>query len=218
MYSLIIWDFNGTVLDDVGIGMAAVNKLLLRRSLKTLDSKEDYYKVFGFPIIEYYKRLGFDFEKESYELLAKEWVREYSSLEHTAPLRPFVRELLEKISSLGIAQVILSASEKNMLVRQVELLGVGGYFDEILGMEDIYAFGKQEMAKRFMEQRHLERAVVLGDTEHDAEVAREIGADCILISGGHQSRETLEKCGFPVTDEENAAEFITAYLKEHGNG
>lgn len=213
MYSLVIWDFNGTVLDDVGIGIKAVNRLLERRGLKKLCGIEDYHKVFGFPIIEYYKRLGFDFEKESYELLAKEWVKEYTALENTAPLNPFVKELLSRIRSLGIPQVILSASEKNMLTRQVKALGIDEYFDEILGMENIYAFGKQEMAKKWMEKKHIESSLLIGDTEHDAEVAKAIGADCILISGGHQSKKTLEKCGVPVTLPQNAVDFVTEYLK-----
>ena len=209
MYSLVIWDFNGTILDDVGIGIKTVNGLLKARGLKTLSGIDDYHKVFGFPIIEYYKRLGFDFEKESYESLAKEWVREYTALESTAPLRPFVKELLEKISSMGIYQVILSASEKNMLVRQVEALGIGKYFDEILGMENIYAYGKEEMAKRWMAKRGIEKALLIGDTEHDASVARALGADCILVCGGHQSKKTLEDCGVFVTEEADAVGSVT---------
>ncbi len=216
MYSLVIWDFNGTLFDDLGIGIEAVNRLLLRRGLKKIESAEEYHKVFGFPIIEYYKRLGFDFEKESYELLAKEWVKEYTALESTAPLRSFVKELLMKISALGISQVILSASEKNMLVRQVEALGVREYFDEILGTEDIYAYGKEEMAKRWMANKNAESALVIGDTEHDADVAKKIGADCILICGGHQSKETLEKCGVPVVSPEDAVKFIVEYIKAKG--
>ncbi len=216
MYSLVIWDFNGTLFDDLEIGIEAVNRLLSRRGLKKIESAEEYHKVFGFPIIEYYKRLGFDFEKESYELLAKEWVKEYSSLELTASLRPFVKELLAEIRALGISQVILSASEKNMLIRQVEALGVREYFDEILGTEDIYAYGKEEMAKRWMAKKHVESALIIGDTEHDADVAKKIGADCVLISGGHQGVKTLEKCGVPVVSPEDAVKFIVEYIKAKG--
>lgn len=216
MYSLVIWDFNGTILDDVAIGIKTVNKLLCSRGLKTLSSIDEYHKVFGFPIIEYYKKLGFDFDKESYELLAKEWVKEYTALENEATLRPFVKELLEKINALGVSQVILSASEKTMLTRQVEFLGISGHFEEILGMEDIYAYGKEEMAKRWMAKRGIEKALLIGDTEHDASVARALGADCILICGGHQGKETLEKCGAFVTDEKDAVDFVASFIASRG--
>ena len=62
-YTHIIWDFNGTLFDDVEAGINSVNDMLSERGLKTLEDKEDYRKVFKFPIIEYYKDLGFDFEK-----------------------------------------------------------------------------------------------------------------------------------------------------------
>ena len=45
--------------------------------MKTLNSIDEYHKVFGFPIKEYYRRLGFDFEKEPYEDLANEWAKYY---------------------------------------------------------------------------------------------------------------------------------------------
>ena len=66
-YTHIIWDFNGTILDDVSIGIESVNIMLSRRKMKTIDSVEEYREIFGFPIKEYYKRCGFDFEAEDYE-------------------------------------------------------------------------------------------------------------------------------------------------------
>ena len=77
-YSHVLWDFNGTVLDDVSTGIKAINALLSRRKMKTLDTLEEYHAHFGFPIIEYYGRLGFDFEKEPYSRIAVEWVEEYN--------------------------------------------------------------------------------------------------------------------------------------------
>lgn len=212
MHSLIIWDFNGTILDDVGIGIQAVNKLLLKRNIKPLECVDDYYKVFGFPIIEYYKRLGFDFEKEDYNTVANEWVKEYNALESSAPIRPFVKELLEKIRALGIPQIILSASEKNMLSRQIASLGISEYFDEILGADNIYAYGKQETALDWMKQKKIDSALLIGDTEHDAEVAKAIGASCVLVSGGHQNEKTLKKCGVTVATPQNICDIIISLL------
>ena len=61
----VIWDFNGTILDDVAAGIASVNKMLSDRSLPTIKDKEHYRKIFRFPIIEYYRSLGFDFLNKS---------------------------------------------------------------------------------------------------------------------------------------------------------
>ena len=186
-YDCVIWDFNGTVLDDVDIGIESVNRLLSRRGLKTLQSREEYRALFDFPIIDYYRRLGFDFSRQSYDELAVEWVREYDSLEPTAPVRGGVRELIGLLSGRGVRQLILSATEKTMLDRQLERLGMSGCFEEVLGREDILAGSKTAVAQRWRASNPTARAVVLGDTVHDIETAQTIGADCILVAEGHQS-------------------------------
>ena len=74
IYDYCIWDFNGTLLDDVGAGISSVNTLLSERNLPVIPSVDYYRGIFRFPIIEYYKSLGFDFDSEPYEELAPKWV------------------------------------------------------------------------------------------------------------------------------------------------
>ena len=73
-YTHIIWDFNGTILSDMQICIDSVNEMLSRRELETIPDIEAYRRIFDFPVIDYYRRLGFDFSKEPYEELAKTWI------------------------------------------------------------------------------------------------------------------------------------------------
>ena len=196
----VIWDFNGTVLDDVQTGIDSINALLARRGLPLIRDVADYHRHFRFPIIDYYRGLGFDFEKEPYSEVAVEWVKEYDSLVPRAGLCPGIREAVGLLRQAGISCVLLSATEQRMLERQVAELGIGDLFDRVLGMDNIEAHTKLPAARAFMEKERPSRAVMIGDTAHDHEVAREVGADCILVASGHQSRQTLEKCGVPVFD------------------
>ena len=187
-----IWDFNGTLLDDVETGIVSVNQMLRERDLPTLDSKEDYYKVFGFPVKEYYSRLGFDFEKEPYEVIAPIWVDLYLENVKMANLFPDAVDALEAIRRMGVPQVIISATEQNMLNRQLRELRIDGFFDEALGLDNIHAGSKLELARAWR-NKHAGRAIYIGDTDHDAETAKLLGAECFLVARGHQSREYLEK-------------------------
>ncbi|NLK38742.1 MAG: HAD family hydrolase [Clostridiales bacterium] len=196
-YTHIIWDFNGTLLNDVKIGIETVNHLLEKRRLKTLQSAEEYRKVFCFPVKEYYRKLGFDFESESYEVLAVEWVEQYLIREKDISLYPGAVEVLEKINDAGLEQVILSATESAMLNKQLRALNIDCYFSEILGLDNIYAHSKAEMAKEWAMNRKNLRALMVGDTVHDCEVAQYAGFDCILISHGHHSSDRLRLCGVP---------------------
>ncbi len=196
-----IWDFNGTILDDVMTGIASVNCLLGQRGLPLLESIEQYRAVFRFPIQGYYERLGFDFSKEPYEVIAPLWVAEYLKRVPSAPVQPGVKELLEHFRALGVKQVILSATELGMLNKQLSELGMVPYFEEILGLDNIHASSKLSLAEEWRARHPDATAILLGDTDHDAETARRMNADCYLIARGHQSAAYLCTVGVPVYED-----------------
>ena len=169
-------DFNGTIFDDVDIGVESINALLKKRGLKVFSDREAYKNSFCFPIKKWYEELGFDFLAESYDNVAVQWIKEYLSREHKAGIYEGVREALSSYSNNGARQVIISASETGMLKRQLCELGIYGLFDEVLGKDDIFATGKEEIALKWRSQ-NKGRALFIGDTDHDLAVAQAIGAD-----------------------------------------
>lgn len=199
-YDHIIWDFNGTILDDVDTGILSVNKLLRDRGLPEIESKEKYREVFGFPIIDYYRRLGFDFSREPYEVIAPLWVEQYMINVKNAPVFEDVWKTVKYFSDRGTPQTLLSATEKNMLLGQLTELGLVNSFCQILGRDDIHAASKGDVAQRWRDGHRNERVLMIGDTDHDLQVARQIGADCVLVCRGHQSREYLEGLGAEVVE------------------
>lgn len=198
-YTYCIWDFNGTIFDDVDASILTVNTLLAQRGLPILESKEKYHEVFDFPIIDYYKRVGFDLENEPYEVIAPLWVELY--LENTKNSRIYdgVIPALDFFDSRGIKQSVLSASEKNMLTGQLRTLGICERFDEIMGIDNIYADSKLALAENWIERHIGERVIFIGDTTHDYETAQLLGADCCLISAGHHSENRLRSVGKDVS-------------------
>lgn len=209
-YTHIVWDFNGTILDDVGICIECVNTLLRRRSMPTVDSLEKYHSVFGFPITEYYKKLGFDFEKEPFSEIAIEWVNEYNARRRTATTCKGVIGMLGYFRTLGIPQLIISATEVNMLRDQIDELGVGEYFDELIGLDNIHAGSKKHLAEQWIAAHPTAKVLFIGDTDHDYEVAGAMGADCILVAQGHQSFEYLSNiCSDTVSDISQIIPLIT---------
>jgi len=198
-YDHVIWDFNGTVLDDMQAGIDSVNTMLAARGLPTLNSIEAYRAVLDFPVEDYYRRVGFDFEKEDYHtVLAPEWVALYVEGEPHCRLNEGVRETMGEISARNIPQIMLSASNLMQLKAQVSRLGVACFFDEILGLDNIHARSKALLAIQWKAENPESIPLLVGDTEHDAEVAAEIGADCLLFTGGHQAEEILEAKGKPL--------------------
>ena len=192
-YTHLIWDFNGTLYDDVQAGIESANRLLASHQLPIFTSAEQYRATFGFPVVDYYVRMGFDFSKTPFDELAHEWLPYYLESSADCGLQTGVPALLEVARRQGVRQSIISAAECNLLDSQITKLGIRPYFDEILGLGDIHAKSKEDIALRWRERNPTARPLFLGDTTHDAEVAKAMGADCVLMTCGHQSRAVLER-------------------------
>ncbi len=190
--SSIIWDWNGTLLDDIDLCISAMNILLKKRKLPKL-TKDYYQKVFTFPVIDYYKKLGFDFMNESFEIPAHEFINEYQQNFHLTKLQPDAVEILEFFKKNGIKQFILSAMEQRSLEKTVNSFNIGEYFDELAGIKDHFAYSKVEFGKRLIEKNRLNliETCLIGDSTHDYEVANDLGIKCILITNGHMPKERL---------------------------
>ena len=205
----IIWAFNGTLYDDVGIEIRAMNSILTRHGYPPIPDAEHYREIFGFPIIDYYRRAGFDFSRHPYEMLAPEWVAEYRRLEPEALLRSDALSAIDALAHVGIAQTLISATEQAMLRRQLDSLRILDRFDGIAGNDNIHAVGKRELVLRWKSEHQSERVVMIGDTEHDFSCARAAGFECILVTGGHRPRRVLEACGCRVFDSlRECAEYV----------
>ena len=190
-YDYIVWDFNGTLLDDVAHGIACVNSLLAKRNMPTLQSVDAYHSVFCFPIEEYYRRLGL-LDVDDYPTLAAEWVGAYRAKEKELPVRKEAKALLKRLASASVKQIVLSATEVEMLKKQLYYLSLGEYFGEILGRKDYYATDKSDIAIAWREAHPTAHVLMIGDTDHDLKAAQAAGFDCVLVAGGHQSYAHLQ--------------------------
>lgn len=195
----IIWDWNGTLLDDAEICRVAINKMLHVRNLPEL-SLAKYREVFTFPVIDYYKEVGFDFNQEPWEPVAMEFINLYLKALPTCSLSPFAAKTLETFKLKGYRQAIISAMQHDALIKSVTDLGIFEYFDFIGGIGDHYGGGKIDNARNYFTQAGLnpEKVTLIGDTLHDSEVAAELESKCLLVATGHQSFQRLSNTGLQV--------------------
>lgn len=195
----IIWDWNGTLLNDLDVCVTAINRLLGKRNLPKISS-EYYTEIFTFPVKDYYITAGFDFSKESFEDVAVEFMDHYFQLVTDANLHHSVTATLQYFKQTGHEQIILSAMEQTELVKLVKGRKIENFFGHIFGIQDHLAHGKLDMARSAIVESGFDRNLtcLIGDTLHDAEVATELGINCLLVADGHQSEIRLKTSGYPV--------------------
>jgi len=195
-YKHVIWDWNGTLLDDAWLCVETMGGMLESRGLPPV-TPERYESLFGFPVIDYYRALGFDFAVDPFESLSDAFIDGYRARTTECPLRDGSRAALEKIARMGIGQSILSAMEQRQLDSLIAHYGLRDYFATVDGLDDHHAHGKTAVGKRWLSTQTIDPAemIYIGDTVHDHEVAAALGVDCVLIYSGHHARRRLAATG-----------------------
>jgi len=164
-----------------------------------------YREIFGFPVQNYYIKLGFDFEKESFKKSGLEFIHAYKKRRYEASLYPQVIPLLTKLMSKKINHSILSAQHQSLLDDLTKYYNIRKYFIRINGLDDHYAHSKVKKGIEWINDLGVEAHEVLfiGDTVHDYEVAEAIGVDCLLLSHGHHCYSRLSETGAVVIEKLN---------------
>lgn len=207
-YQHIIWDWNGTLLDDAWLCVEIMNGQLEKYSLPPI-SPSQYADLFRFPVKDYYADLGFNFEQIPFEKVSDGFIAEYERRKLECPVRPEGLKLLNKIAQNSRGQSIISASKQDSLNEITQHYQVYDLFMSVRGLDNHHAASKLDIGRAWMEESGIppDQVLMIGDTLHDHHLAQDLGIDCILLTSGHQSRARLEESGVIVVDSLDKLEF-----------
>jgi len=188
----IIWDYNGTMLDDVWLCVDTINDMLLERNCKPVTT-ENYRTEFDFPVQNYYARVGFNFDKESFDIVGEEFITRYNLRISELKLHAGIAELLAELHCLGFKQSVLSARKETELRAELHNLGLSQYFEHISGLGNNLAHSKLQNGLNLRKRiPHSDSQITLiGDTLHDFHTAEAMGVRFIGLAHGHHSAEKL---------------------------
>ncbi len=199
-YKNILWDWNGTILNDTPVAFEATNILLKKYHYPTI-TLEYYRDNIDTPIVNFYSKI-FDLKKHSLEMLDNEWCVLYNEFSDKIGLHNGVKNILDIFRNKNCRQVVLSAFRTNEILKYAKKFEIEHYFESILGTDSIVMESKTIRGKKYMQENDFatENTLYIGDTVHDYETATALGIDCVLLSCGQQSPKLLHHCGVPVYD------------------
>lgn len=194
-YKNIIWDYNGTIVDDVQLAVDAEN-LVLKSYGKEPITLEYYLKECEMPILNFYNKI-FNMADYDFSEIAAKFMDNYKLLSDRLQVFPEVRETIHYLSEKGYNQAVISGFERDVLNSSLKSYGLDGYFTFMSGSDDIDCGDKSERAVKMAEKYGLNptETLFIGDMYHDYETAEKVGADCILIAKGHQGGDVLRAYG-----------------------
>lgn len=186
----IVWDWNGTLLDDTLAALQTLNDMLLSRSLPELTI--EYYKDnFAFPSKRFYKLIGMHIEDSNWDEVSLEYHNIYST--KAKALNSEALEAVNLAKEMSFEQSLLSALRQDLLLSDLDRYGLGKCFKYVYGTDNLYGSSKVDRAKSLISDfGDNAKIVLIGDAIHDKEVADSIGAKCILCSTGSHSHHRLE--------------------------
>lgn len=199
----VVWDWNGTLFDDLHVVLDAVNAVMQTAGLPAITA-EDYRDGYTRPVKAFYENLyGRGITDDEWNELDHVFHEAYGLGLHAAGLREDAEKALDVIDDLGGTQSILSMWRHHELLPLVEELGITGRFVLIDGLKGPGGgFKGPHLEDHLRRLNHgWEDTVVIGDAVDDAHAALEHDCRAILVDNGSHPRWALEQTGVPVADD-----------------
>ncbi len=203
----VIWDWNGTLLNDLPIVVEAVNACLRSQGARPIDA-ETYRSRFVRPLNGFYEGLlGRSVDDDFLLELDHVFQDAYWDGFDDADLNSEAEEAIQYLVSAGATQSIASMLWHDMLVPTVRGFGLDEFMLALDGnrgtvgeSKDQHMVHHVERLRRMYPDLGAQTMTVIGDLVDDAGAARAADLGCVLYDGGSQPRKLLERQGVPVVD------------------
>jgi phosphoglycolate phosphatase-like HAD superfamily hydrolase len=201
--SHIVWDWNGTLLHDNEVVLAAVNQVCAefgRAPLRWEELQQFYTRPMR---VSYERILERSLNDDDWARVDRLYHDKYDLLLHTSVLAPGVPEELVAWRETGRTQSLLSMWFHSQLVPTIAGHGLTDLFQRVDGLPGtLGGESKTDHLIRHLNAQNLAPAdvVVIGDVVDDALAAQAVGAPCILVATGAMTRQALESTGVPVAN------------------
>jgi phosphoglycolate phosphatase len=195
----IVWDWNGTLLDDVHASHEGMN-VILRHFKKSVVDLDAFREIFDMPVRNIYSNAGFTDDEINRDMPVMQHLfhDNYEPLSAKAVLRDGAMQILSLLKSAKVASIILSNHLVGSIMGHLNRLGIAADFGAVMANEDritqIGAMTKGEKLRHYLGENNLspENGIIIGDTPEETHIARELGLGSAAITGGYASQRRLE--------------------------
>jgi phosphoglycolate phosphatase-like HAD superfamily hydrolase len=204
----IVWDWNGTLLDDLAVVVVAVNDTLATVGRRPITI-EEYGAQYTRPVLLFYERLlGRAVEESEWRGFDEAFHASYRRQVDSASLATDAMEAITAVHRAGLSQSLLSMYWHDELVPQVSRFDLGRFLVRIDGLRGTPGDRKQAYLEQHLRAVSLDLSseippseiLVIGDALDDADAASALGLNCVLYNGGAHPVEQLVGAGVPVVD------------------
>ncbi len=198
----VVWDWNGTLLDDLGIVIQAANRCLEPFGAGPID-EEDYRDHYTRPVRAFYNSLlSREITEDEWNVLNDTFHDAYFTLAESVSLTSDTLAAFDAVETLGWRQSLLSMSPQLWLDGIVDRFGLRPRLDLVTGLSGPTGGLKAEHLEAHLVELGLDgsNVVMVGDTPDDVAAANHVGATAILYHGGSHHLDLLQRQDVPVAE------------------
>jgi phosphoglycolate phosphatase len=186
MFKNLIFDWSGTLVDDMGPTLEATNAVFSLHG-RPVMSRDEFRRLFRLPYSEFYEE---HLPGIALDELEHHFRRAFAESQVPVTVLPHAREKLQWCSDRHIRCFVLTSMDRSTFEMQLDDLGMRPYFEETYsGVLD-----KRQVIGQLLENHQLlaEQTAFLGDMIHDVVTAKHGGVSSVALLTGYTHREVLE--------------------------
>ncbi len=191
-YDLIVFDWDGTVMDSTAIIAASIQSACRDLDLPIPTDEAARY-VIGMGLVEALRHAVPSADESSYEALAQRYRYHFLAQDAAIPLFPEARETIVELHGQGYWLAVATGKNRNGLNRVLESTQMSEYFHSTRTADQTFSKPHPAMLLEIMDELGLEaeRVLMVGDTTHDLQMALNAGVDAVGITHGAHPEEDL---------------------------
>lgn len=195
-FDLICFDWDGTLFDSTAIIARCIQQAVVDMG-GTRPSAQDAAFVIGLSLGPAMARVAPDIPREKYAALGARYREHYLAHQNDISLFAGVLPLIRELRQKGCRLAVATGKSRRGLDDVLTSRALTGLFDGSRTADETAGKPNPQMLLELMRQFDVapERTVMIGDTSHDLEMARNAGCASVAVSYGAHRSEDLDALG-----------------------
>ncbi|MEW5903138.1 MAG: HAD-IA family hydrolase [Pseudomonadota bacterium] len=191
-YQLIVFDWDGTVMDSTAVIATSIQSACRDLDLP-VPSDEDARHVIGMGLNEALRHAVPAAPEEMYEPLADRYRHYFLAQDQTIPLFSGARETIEELHAAGHALAVATGKSRKGLDRVLDSSGLRPYFLATRTADQTFSKPHPAMLLELMDELGMQpdEVLMVGDTTHDLQMAINAGVDAVGVTHGAHPEDQL---------------------------
>jgi phosphoglycolate phosphatase len=193
-YELVIFDWDGTIMDSTGLIASCIQATCREMGLAVPDEAAAKW-VIGLGIAQAMERVAPGLDASRTREFADRYRGHFLARDHEAPLFGGIPALLEDLRGRGLRLAVATGKSRRGLARALSTSGLAPFFEATRCADEGFPKPHPDMVLRILDETAVEasRAVLVGDTTHDLELAANAGVDAVAVTYGAHGAALLRE-------------------------